>query len=437
MHVYDQCTQNWYAVLSIMEHTLTTVRQTKPEVTEAFFRSDNAGCYHCGFIILSLPSLGQRTGIEVKRYDFSDPQAGKDVCDRRIAAMKSHMRRYINEGHDVQTAYDMKSALDSYGAVKGCYIAVAEISESCQTLTKHSFAGIQAFNNFKFDSTGIRVWKAYDIGPGRLYTNGQLLKMGVAQGATNMKILQDFGNPEQEVGALLNTGKPPESSGREDEGASSDEGHAEDREDVVCFSCPEAGCVKKYASFANLQNHLDTGKHFLKLERESVYDEIKRKWGEACSSVSSCGYVADYQASSSSDQQFSTDTPHACADEGWAVKKTRKSTRFSDKVKLYLRDVFLQGEETGKKASPADISSKLKNLRSEDGKKLFSKEEWLTTQQVASYFSRMSVLNKSGRLRLSDEEVTDGTNEDEAMKEREEMVYEIEIREEIKRHIEL
>lgn len=67
VHVYDQCTQNWYAVLSIMEHTLTTVRQTKPEVTEAFFRSDNAGCYHCGFIILSLPSLGQRTGIEVKR----------------------------------------------------------------------------------------------------------------------------------------------------------------------------------------------------------------------------------------------------------------------------------------------------------------------------------------------------------------------------------
>ena len=32
------------------------------------------------------------------RYDFSDPQAGKDVCDRRTAALKAHMRRYINEG---------------------------------------------------------------------------------------------------------------------------------------------------------------------------------------------------------------------------------------------------------------------------------------------------------------------------------------------------
>ena len=34
----------------------------------------------------------------IKRYDFSDPQAGKDICYRRTAALKAHMRRYINEG---------------------------------------------------------------------------------------------------------------------------------------------------------------------------------------------------------------------------------------------------------------------------------------------------------------------------------------------------
>ena len=34
----------------------------------------------------------------IKRYDFSDPQAGKDVCYRRTAVLKAHMRRYINEG---------------------------------------------------------------------------------------------------------------------------------------------------------------------------------------------------------------------------------------------------------------------------------------------------------------------------------------------------
>ena len=37
VHVFDQCTQNWFSVLSIIEHTLNAVHQTKPEVTEAFF----------------------------------------------------------------------------------------------------------------------------------------------------------------------------------------------------------------------------------------------------------------------------------------------------------------------------------------------------------------------------------------------------------------
>ena len=100
-------------------------------------RSDNAGCYHCVHLILSLPSLGERAGIRIVRYDFSDPHAGKDVCDRRIATVKSHMRRYINEGHDIKSASDMKAAIDSYGGVKGCQAAVVKVQESSQTMKKH------------------------------------------------------------------------------------------------------------------------------------------------------------------------------------------------------------------------------------------------------------------------------------------------------------
>ena len=53
------------------------------------------------------------------RYDNSDPQAGKDVYNRRITSIKSLMRRYINEGHDIKSAGDMKDAIDSSGGVKG------------------------------------------------------------------------------------------------------------------------------------------------------------------------------------------------------------------------------------------------------------------------------------------------------------------------------
>ena len=55
---------------------------------------------------------------------------------------------------------------------------------------------------------------------------------------------------------------------------------------------------------------------------------------------------------------------------------------------------------------------KMRSQRSSNGDKLFSKEEWLSTRQVARYFSRLSALNKSGALKrnvsASQEEEEDG-----------------------------
>lgn len=61
------------------------------------------------------------------RYDFSDPQAGKDICDRKTAPMKAHIRRWVDERHDVITAEDMKQALESHVGLRGCRAAVAEV----------------------------------------------------------------------------------------------------------------------------------------------------------------------------------------------------------------------------------------------------------------------------------------------------------------------
>jgi len=48
--------------------------------------------------------------------------------------------------------------------------------------------------------------------------------------------------------------------------------------------------MKTFKSFAAFEKHLDVGKHMMKLAKQSVYDEIKRKWTEACHSVGG-GYV--------------------------------------------------------------------------------------------------------------------------------------------------
>ena len=84
----------------MIEHTLATLKALKPNLSQVYLRSDNAGCYHCAYLLLSLPRIGDPTGVKITRYDFSEQQAGKDICDRRIAALKSHMRRIINEGND-------------------------------------------------------------------------------------------------------------------------------------------------------------------------------------------------------------------------------------------------------------------------------------------------------------------------------------------------
>ena len=56
--------------------------------------------------------------------------------------------------------------------------------------------------------------------------------------------------------------------------------------------------------------------------------------------------------------QLSTDEP--VAELGWALKKGKHATRFSDKVRSYLKGIFLQGEETGNKANAANVALKMK-----------------------------------------------------------------------------
>ncbi|CAB3987537.1 Hypothetical predicted protein, partial [Paramuricea clavata] len=119
-----QCSQNWYAVLTVLEQSLLELKRRIIVIATVYLRSDNAGCYHCAPLLLSLPSLGKRVGVNISRYDFSEAQSGKDLCDRKIAPMKSHLHRYINQGHDVVSAQQMWEGLNSGGGVRGCYAAL-------------------------------------------------------------------------------------------------------------------------------------------------------------------------------------------------------------------------------------------------------------------------------------------------------------------------
>ena len=113
-----------------MEDVLRALKGEYPEVQKAYFRQDNAGCYHSATTILSCPKIAKSSGVKIARLDFCDPQGGKGAADRLAATCKNHIRTYINEGNDVLTAKQLETALLSNGGVNGVRVVSMQSIEN-------------------------------------------------------------------------------------------------------------------------------------------------------------------------------------------------------------------------------------------------------------------------------------------------------------------
>ena len=138
-----------------------------PSLTTVYYRQDNAGCYHCGHVIISSSKLGQKEGIVLKRLDFSDPQGGKGACDRKAATIKSHMRVFLNSGNDIETPQQMFKAMVSFGGVPSLNVTLCEPFTSMEP-PAFKIDGVSLLSNIEYSAKGIRLWRAYGIGPGKI-----------------------------------------------------------------------------------------------------------------------------------------------------------------------------------------------------------------------------------------------------------------------------
>ena len=136
-----------------------------PQITQVSLTSDEAGCYHNNFLLAVVSDAGKRFGLTVTQYDFSEPQYGKDVCDRILCSMKSAIRRYCCERNDVLSAKDMRTAL-SERPVRGTIACVCLVNETQKTLKVNKMDGFSKYHNFIFELNGIRVWRADGVGKG-------------------------------------------------------------------------------------------------------------------------------------------------------------------------------------------------------------------------------------------------------------------------------
>ena len=168
---------------------------------------------------------------------------------------------------------------------------------------------------------------------------------------------------------------------RKDAKTSSTEESSDTDEDTL-FTCSEDGCVKTFQRFSSLQKHLDGGRHKYALERESLLDKAMLRYAENLE----CG-------ASSIDEQVKeiAEESHEVSilKMGWALKHASTTRRrLNEKQKKYLIDLFVLGEQTGRKADASEVSQSMRKACNADGSLLFKSDEYLTSQQITSFFSR-------------------------------------------------
>ena len=214
VHVFNDCQQNWFAVASICEHVQHTIKEERPRIKKVFLKSDNAGCYHNGAYPVSLKNIGMQVGIAIERYDSSETRSGKGICDRKIASMKSHARIYVNKKHDVVFAKDLKAALESSGGIKETGVVKWE--------------GISFYSSFRYEEKGIRAWRAFGVGEGRLFAYEDLAKD--EQRETCLRVIQ----PSSCKTTLGSASFKCKANGQN------------------LLACEEAGCVKVFVTEAHV-----------------------------------------------------------------------------------------------------------------------------------------------------------------------------------------
>lgn len=156
----------------------------------------------------------------------------------------------------------------------------------------------------------------------------------------------------------------------------------ETKDASVLFSCPNEGCIKVYERYSSLERHMSFGKCELIPEKETLLDRAKLTYHAILQDDIGIAKVFEGRE---------TEKKHGVSlPEGWALKTAKKSSRFNESQRKYLEEKFELGQQTGHKQNPEKVARDMRFAKKTDGSRLFSSDEFLTSQQIQSFFSRLS-----------------------------------------------
>ena len=213
------------------------------------------------------------------------------------------------------------------------------------------------------------------------------------------------------------SGKPEDAEG-EEAGDGVDEEAEENSEGADTSSllpCPVEGCIRTYQRYHNLERHLLFGKCKLVSEKYTLLDTAKLAYAEKVQE----GFTTQPTLAAPTTTEVSSEAPLV---QGWALKGTKKATRFNENQRQYLDSKFQIGQESGHKVDPEKVSRDMRYARKDNGERRFDVEEFLTAQQIQSYFSRTAAKLKHAVTAQSGHDSIDD-NDSQAAQEQEAYSY--------------
>ncbi len=322
------------------------------------------------------------------------------AADRLAARTKRHVQQYLDSGHDVTSAAEFAAGASEMEGVLVRHGRIEVSAESVNMAKKLKWPGISKLYNFKFEGNQIKAWQAYDIGTGKNFNLEQL----------NPKLLSFCSKFVSDTDPADNIGVPWQRV-RPSRAAKSTTSSTDDfsASEVLPVQCTDDGCTVQFETSEKLEEHLLSGLHRYEEGRETMTDTAMKHYAAAQQSLL-VRVSEDLFAGSEEETVYSEDiTDEPELQPGWALKMVSVSVPFTDDQKKYLTEIWQKGEQTRLKAISEVVAKEMRHERLTDGQNRFQLKEWLSSQQIARFWSGLS---QKKSLQLKVPRIAAGTEEE-------------------------
>ena len=470
IHVFESCRQDADATVAIFRHAIGVVKSELPIMNSDYvqnnindldmdkritftFKQDNAGNYKSGHFVASLAAVGNEMGVHVKRVTYNEPQSGKDAADQIASTIKAKIGRFCDEGGNARNAKEFVQAAQSRTELIGHSFFVSEV-ETANRLNAHNrnnvrnkanIPGITSYMDFQYTENHEKlvVWRHFGIGKGmevppiywknkayfdRLKVVEESHHSSTVPHPTKGDRWKKLQGSENQDGSQSATEEALTSSDGEFEALQSmnamgevieqnseipEEEDEPDNENHILYFCPIRNCLMTFKRYSNLEKHLALANHKYAPDQLTLRDKTLQLFKQELERPSYNERIPEVNDAIANDQtacEEANDINSQTYTMGWALKVQRPCKRFNQKQVQFLVNKFNEKYTAGKRADPITTAEMMKTARKPDGTKMFTTSEYLTSYQVAGFFTRQAEKRRKAATEESTSEVQDPSN---------------------------